>query len=198
MAENLFLQLMLNHSQGFFFFFFLFNSQSHAAACVSVFSFSFFFFFCALVWGDQGLPQYSPCVLWARGAWLSSCHTVAPGTCPVIWPDLLDLSADSPALLKLICAVECLQWSFSNQINGPNLVFQNPISFMCCYFFFLWLLDIEEMFRNVWLAFLTCFLCSFEPTLRGFWGNAFLCFIGNRCRGEHFFSPSLSWTFWSV
>lgn len=100
------------------------------------FLFLFSFFFCALVWGDQGLPQYSPCVLWARGAWLSSCHTVAPGTCPVIWPDLLDLSADSPALLKLICAVECLQWSFSNQINGPNLVFQNPISFMCCFFLF--------------------------------------------------------------
>ncbi len=31
------------------------------------------------------------------------------------------------------------------------------------------------------------FWCLFEPTLREFWGNAFLCFIGNRCRGEHFF-----------
>lgn len=40
------------------------------------------------------------------------------------------------------------------------------------------------------------FPCWFEATLRKFWGNAFLCFIGNRCRGEHFFS--LSWTFWSV
>lgn len=37
------------------------------------------------------------------------------------------------------------------------------------------------------MFFVFLFLCSFEPTLREFWGNAFLCFIGNRCRGEHFF-----------
>lgn len=67
-------------------------------------------FFSSVCWYDETrvYPQYCPCVLWVRGAWLSSCHTVAHGTCPVIWTDLLDLSADSQTL-QLICAMECLQ-----------------------------------------------------------------------------------------
>lgn len=177
--------------------------QIHAAAFATV------CFFYVLVWEDQGLPQYSPCVLWARGAWRSSCHTVAHSTCPLICADLYDLSAD-----YLYCSISAL-WNVStnrsvlnqNQQSKASMIYLELlfkyVSHLCCSFWIRIVLHNYFIFSVTWMfVAYSCaswpeFLRSFEPTSRGFWGNAFLCFIGNRCREEYFFF-SLSWTFWSV
>lgn len=68
-------------------FIFLFLSQSHAAACVEC------VFFPHVCWYEETGPYHNTLLVFsARGAWLSSCHTVARGTCPVIWTDPLDMS----------------------------------------------------------------------------------------------------------
>lgn len=200
MAESHLLQLILNRSHGLYFSLAL--TKSRSCMCRSV----FFFFFDVLVWEDQGLLQCSPCVLWARGAWLSSCHTVAHGTCPLIWTDLPDLSAGS--LHRGLSA----PWNVSTEassakINNPNLTavlktswFFYLVSSICNaklyiqhIYFFTQRLDTWYHFSLTWYpptygwVSWPAFSCSFEPTVRGFWGNAFLCFIGNRCREEHFF-----------
>lgn len=92
-GKKLLLILILNCSQDLLFFSSSYKvMQLHVQVCMCV------FFLCAGM-RTPGLPQYSPCALWARGAWLSSYHTVAHGTCPVIRTDLLDLSADSQTSL---------------------------------------------------------------------------------------------------
>lgn len=63
----------------------------------------------------------------ARGAWLSSCHTVAHSTCPLIGVDPLDLL---PIRLsyRLVCSVECLL----PRLLQPKWTNPNPLS--VCFF----------------------------------------------------------------
>ena len=82
MTENLFLELILKVRA----FIFLFLSRSHAAACARVCVFSL-----SVCWYEQTGAGHNTLLVFSG---LSSCHTVAHGTCPVIWTDLLDLSAD--------------------------------------------------------------------------------------------------------
>lgn len=162
------------------------------------------YFFCVLVWEDQGLLQYSPCVVRvserSQARLLShSCseHLSSHWSWPP-WP------AADPSPLSLICSVECLLLGFFNQNQPTQILFfffflsltslwicdfeppQSPIKLML---FCLRLSDVQSEFEwlhSLALASWRAFLCSFETTSRRFWGIAFLCLIGNRCREEHF------------
>lgn len=124
------------------------------------------FVFSVLVWEDKGLPQCSPCLLWAKGAWLNSCLTVAHGTCPLImvWTSSTCLLI-LPTISYLLCGIYSIIEA-STKMNYIN--YQSHF----------------HMFQISWPA----FLCSCHPGFSQFWINAFLCTIGNgECRTFSFF-----------
>lgn len=79
------------------------------------------YFFCVLVWEDQGLLQYPPCVVRASERSLAlllshSCSEhLSSHRCWPPWP------AADPSLLSLICPVEFLLQGFFNQ-NQPTSI----------------------------------------------------------------------------
>lgn len=86
------------------------------------------YFFCVLVWEDQGLLQYPPCVVRASERSLAlllshSCSQhLSSHWCWPPWP------AADPSLLSLICPKEFLLPAFFNQ--------NQPTTIICFYFFF--------------------------------------------------------------
>lgn len=102
-------------------------------------------------------------------------------------------------ILSLHCSLSAL-WNVFSEASPAKYTARVSLSKTQLVNSFMFLMQWHDILRRcfavyAWFSW-PAFLRSFEPTLRGFWGNAFLCFIGNRCRGELFFS--LSWTFWSV
>lgn len=188
MEWKLFLQLIINGDQGLFIFS-LPLTKSCSCMCKSV-----FFFFCVLVWDDQALPQYSPCVLWARGAWLSSCHTVAHGTCPVIWTDLLNLSADSQTVLQPIFSGECLHWSLSNK--HPGLTFRGSINCLESKYLFYTVTYLKKIFACIygWFSW-PAFLASLNPHQEGSGEMHSFASLATDVGERIFF---VGWTFWRV
>lgn len=83
----------------------------------------------------------------------------------------------------LLCGMRLMTEAFLTKTNSPNLVVYHKSLLL----FHLMFTTIKCCASYVWVSW-PAFLCSHDPKCSGFWGNAFLCFIGNRCKVE-LFSP---------